>query len=93
MSDSRKISEEHFREAQQQFRDRIEAAERRVLTMQLERERERAFFKMAVDALRTFRNLAQMGQGRTWTIETEVVGHIEQVLRHTESIVSGEKKP
>lgn len=85
--------EERFRAAQQQFRERIEAAERRVLTMQLERERERAFFKMAVDALRTFRNLARTGQGRDWTIETEVVGHIEQVLRHTEDIANGKAKP
>ncbi len=41
------IDEQHenFRAAQQQLREQLDAAERRVMTLQLERERERAFFQ------------------------------------------------
>ena len=89
------MDDANYHEARRQWTESMRAMEAQVLRMKLEREREQAFFKMAVDALRTLRNRAQLSgrSGDPWLVETEVIGHVEHVLRHTEEIATGKRKP
>lgn len=86
-------AEDDFKASRDHFRAQVSEIEGRMLRMTLERDRERAFFKMSVDALRTLRNRAQIGPGTAWLVESEIIGHIEHVLRLTEDIANEKRKP
>jgi hypothetical protein len=86
--------DQNFEEARRQFVERVEEAQRETLGISLENQRLRHYLAAAVGALRTFRNHAQLSNGgrREWTIDSEIMRHMERILIDLEPIAKGEKK-